>query len=64
VSEIAAIWVAGAAVFLLGGISAGAALRFTRAGREQEMSVGDVLKVLLVCVVFACAAYTLLTLVA
>ena len=63
-SEIVAIWVAGAAVFLLGGISAGVVVRFTRVGREQDLGVGEVLKVLLVCVVFACAAYTLLTLVA
>jgi hypothetical protein len=64
VSEIAAIWVAGAAVFLLVGIAAGVFLRFTQVGRAQEFPLGDVLKILVVVVGFACAAYTLLTLVA
>jgi hypothetical protein len=63
VSEIAAIWVAGVAVLLLVGLAAGIFLRFTSVGREQELSFGDVLKVLVVCVAFACAAYTLLVLV-
>jgi type III secretory pathway component EscS len=63
VSEIAAIWVAGVAVLLLVGLTVGVFLRFTRVGREQELRFGDALKVLVVCVVFACSAYTLLVLV-
>jgi hypothetical protein len=62
VSEIAAIWVAGAAVLLFVGVTAGIFVRFTRVGREQDLSFADVIAVLVVCVVFACAAYTLLTL--
>ncbi len=62
-SEIVAIWVAGVAVLLLVGLAAFVFLRFTAVGREQELSPRDVLKVLVVCVGFACAAYTLLVLV-
>ena len=61
-SEIAAIWVAGAAVLLLVGVSAGVFLRFTRVGREQDLSLRETLTVLVVCVVFACALYTLVAL--
>jgi hypothetical protein len=64
VSELVAIWVAGVAVLLLVGLAAGVFLRFTSVGREQELGFVDVFKVLVVCVGFACAAYTLLTLVA
>jgi hypothetical protein len=63
VSELVAIWVAGAAVLLLVGLAAGVFLRFTRVGREQELTLGEVVKVLVVCVGFACVAYTLLVLV-
>jgi hypothetical protein len=63
VSELAAIWVAGAAVLVLVGVAAGVFLRFTRVGREQQLSPGDVVKVLAVCVVLSCAVYTALTLV-
>jgi hypothetical protein len=63
-SEIAAIWVAGAAVLVLVGLSAGVFLRFTRVGREQDLSLRETLTVLVVCVALACAAYTLLTFVA
>jgi hypothetical protein len=63
VSEYVAIWVAGVAVLLLVGLAAFVFLRFTAVGREQELSFGDVLAVLVVCVGFACAAYTLLVLV-
>ena len=62
-NELVAIWVAGAAVLLLVGLAAGVFLRFTRVGREQELTLGEVVKVLVVCVGFACAAYTLLVLV-
>ena len=62
-SEIAAIWVAGAAVLLFVGLAAGIFLRLTRVGREQELSFGDALKILVIVVAFACAAYSLLTLV-
>jgi hypothetical protein len=63
VSEFVAIWVAGAAVLLLVGLAAGVFLRFTRVGREQELTLSEVLKVLVVCVGFGCVAYTLLVLV-
>jgi hypothetical protein len=63
VSEYVAIWVAGVVVLLLVGLAAGVFLRFTAVGREQELSFPDVLKVLVVCVGFACAAYTLLVLI-
>jgi hypothetical protein len=63
VSEIVAIWVAGVVVLLLVGLAAGIFLRFTRVGREQELSLGEVVKILVVCVGFGCAAYTLLVLV-
>jgi hypothetical protein len=63
VSELVAIWVAGAAVLLLIGLSAGIFLRFTRVGRAQELSVREVLTVLAVIVALSCAVYTLLTLV-
>ena len=62
-SEIAAIWVAGAAVLVLVGVAAGVFLRFTRVGREQELTPGELLKVLAVCVVLCCAVYTALVLV-
>ena len=62
-SEFVAIWVAGVAVLLLVGAAAGVFLRFTRVGREQELTLGEVVKVLLVCVGCACVAYTLLVLV-
>ena len=62
-SELVAIWVAGAAVLLLVGLAAGVFLRFTRVGREQELTLGEVVKVLVVCVGFACVAYMLLVLV-
>ena len=62
-SEIAAIWVAGAAVLLLVGVSAGVFLRFTRVGREQDLSLRETLTVLVLCVLFACALYTLIALV-
>jgi hypothetical protein len=63
VSELVAIWVAGAAVLLLVALAAGVFLRFTRVGREQDLTLGEVVKVLVVCVGFACIAYTLLVLV-
>jgi hypothetical protein len=63
VSELVAIWVAGAAVLLLVGLAAGVFLRFTRVGRAQELTLAEFAKVLVVCVAFACAAYTLLVLV-
>jgi hypothetical protein len=62
VNEIVAIWVAGVVVLLLVGVSAGIFLRFTRVGREQEIPLGDVIKILVVCVGFGCAVYTLLAL--
>ena len=62
-SELVAIWVAGAAVLLLVALAAGVFLRFTRVGREQDLTLGEVVKVLVVCVGFACIAYTLLVLV-
>ena len=37
-SELVAIWVAGAAVLLLVAVAAGVFLRFTRVGREQDLS--------------------------
>ena len=61
-SELLAIWVAGAAVLVLIGVIAGVFLRFTRVGREQELTLGEVVGVLAVCVVFSCAAYTALAL--
>jgi hypothetical protein len=64
VSELVAIWVAGAAALVLVGAVAGVFLRLTRVGRAQELSLGDVLKILVVIVTFSCAAYTLLALVA
>jgi hypothetical protein len=62
VSEFVAIWIAGVAVLVLVGLTAGIFLRFTRVGREQELSIGDVLTVLVVIVVLSCGAYTLLAL--
>jgi hypothetical protein len=62
VSEFVAIWVAGAAVLLLVGLSAGVFLRFTRVGREQDLSLRETLTVLVLCVVFACVLYTLIAL--
>jgi hypothetical protein len=62
VSELVAIWVAGAAVLVLVGIAAGVFLRFTRVGRAQELTVGEVLKILGVCIALSCAIYTLLAL--
>ena len=62
-SEIAAIWVAGAAVLVLAGVGAGVFLRFTRVGREQELTPGELVAVLAVCVVLCCAVYTALVLV-
>jgi hypothetical protein len=62
VSEYVAIWVAGAVVLLLVGFAAFIFLRFTAVGREQELSFADVAKILVVCVGFGCAAYTLLVL--
>ena len=61
-SEFVAIWVGGVAVLLLVGLAAGIFLRLTRVGREQELSFGEVLKVLVVIVVLSCAVYTLLAL--
>jgi hypothetical protein len=63
VSELVAIWVAGAAVLLLISLAAGIFLRFTRVGREQELTLGDLVKVLGVCITLSCAVYTLLSLV-
>ena len=62
-SELAAIWVAGAAVLLLVGVIAGVFLRFTRVGRELGLTLGELVTVVAVCVVFSCAAYSALTLV-
>jgi hypothetical protein len=62
VSELVAIWVAGAAVLVLVGVIAGVFLRFTRVGREQQLTLGELVKVLAVCVVFSCAVYTALPL--
>jgi hypothetical protein len=62
VTEFVAIWVAGAAVLVLIGLAAGVFLRFTRVGREQELSLGDVIKVLVVIVALSCGVYTLLAL--
>jgi hypothetical protein len=64
VSEFVAIWVAGVAVLVLVGAAAGVFLRFTRVGREQELTLGEVLKILGVIVVLSCGVYTLLALVA
>jgi hypothetical protein len=63
VSEIVAIWLGGAAVLVLVGVTAGVFLRFTRVGREQELSLRDTLTVIAVCVGFGCALYTLVALV-
>jgi hypothetical protein len=62
VSEFVAIWVGGVAVLLLVGFAAGIFLRLTRVGREQELSLGEVLKILVVIVVLSCLVYTLLAL--
>jgi hypothetical protein len=62
VSEFVAIWVGGVAVLLLVGLAAGVFLRLTRVGREQELSLGEVLKILVVIVVLSCLVYTLLAL--
>jgi hypothetical protein len=61
VSELVAIWLAGAAVLLLVGLIAAVFLRFTRVGREQELTLGDVVKVLVVCIALSCAIYTVLS---
>jgi hypothetical protein len=62
VSEFFAIWIGGAAVLVLVGLAAGSFLRFTRVGQEQELTLGDVLKILVVVVVLSCGVYTLLAL--
>ena len=62
-SDVAAIWVAGAAVLVLVGVAAGVFLRFTRVGREQQLTLGEVVKVLAVCIVLSCALYTLIALI-
>jgi hypothetical protein len=63
VSDLIAIWVAGAAVLLLIALAAGLFLRFTRVGRELGITLGELVKVLAVCVVLSCAVYSLVTLV-
>jgi hypothetical protein len=63
VSELAAIWVAGAAVLLLISLAAGVFLRFTRVGREQELTLAELVKILAVCITLSCALYTLVSLV-
>jgi hypothetical protein len=63
VSELAAIWVAGAAVLLLISLAAGVFLRFTRVGREQELTLAELVKILAVCITLSCALYTLVALV-
>jgi hypothetical protein len=62
VNELVAIWVGGAAVLVLIGLAAGIFLRFTRVGRDQELSLGEVLKILAVIVTLSCGVYTLLAL--
>jgi hypothetical protein len=62
VSEFVAIWVAGVAVLVLVGVAAGVFLRFTRVGRAQELTLGEVLTVLGVIVALSCGVYTLLAL--
>ena len=62
VSEFFAIWIGGAAVLVLVGLAAGSFLRFTRVAQEQELTFGDVLKILVVVVVLSCGVYTLLAL--
>ena len=61
-SELAAIWLAGLVVLLLFWSVAAVILRFTRFGRAQDLALGDVFKVLAVCVTLSCGLYSLLAL--
>jgi hypothetical protein len=61
--ELVAIWVAGLALLLVVFGLVAALLRFTASGRAQDISLGEVFKVLAVCLTLGCAVYTLLALV-
>jgi len=62
-ADIAAIWLAGIVLALVGLGVAAAVLRFPAAGLSQEMRIGDVFKVLVVVVVLCCAVLSLLVLI-
>jgi hypothetical protein len=61
--EVVAIWVAGLVLLLVGLGVIAALLRFTASGRAQELSLGDVFKVLALVVGLSCAVITLFALV-
>jgi hypothetical protein len=62
--ELVAIWLAGLVLLLVVFGVAGALLRYTPSGRAQRMPLGDLFKVLVVCVGLICAVYTLIALIA
>jgi hypothetical protein len=62
--ELVAIWLAGLVILLLFFALAAPILRYTRFGRAQQISPGELLKVLAVCIALCCALYSLLTIVA
>lgn len=62
--ELAAIWLAGLVILLLFFAIAAPILRYTRFGRAQQLSPGELLKVLAVCIALCCTLYSLLSLAA
>jgi hypothetical protein len=60
--ELVAIWLAGLVLLLLLFGVVGSLLRFTPSGRAQRLPLGDLFKVLVVCIGLICGVYTLLVL--
>lgn len=62
--ELVAIWLAGLVILLLFFALAAPLLRYTRLGRAQQISPGELFKVLAVTITLCCALYSLLSLAA
>lgn len=62
--ELVAIWIAGLVFLLLFFALAAPILRYTRFGRAQQVTPGELFKVLALCVGLSCAVYSVLSLAA